>query len=180
MTLTRHSRLYSRYGDVLILAKRFTEHTRTVLENVLDAVRHPQNASRTDINIARYTALAHTHLALVLQQLGTDKAAQKEFVHELLLQPCCGMLIISNRHTEYAAKFFRKSRLMMRDDAHRFLLRQDGLVHPVFLALGSAWFTERPSARDDRNSGRYCQGCMKSGINIKLSACSRCRETYYW
>ena len=80
------SPLYARYGDVLVIAKRFTQHTRNVLEHVLESVEDPLPANAE--YKARVMALARTHLALVLQELKTDKALQKECVlniHHLAL-----------------------------------------------------------------------------------------------
>ena len=61
---------------MLVLAKRYTEHTRDVLYHVLEALKHRSNAH---VN-AQYALLAHMHLALVLQELKTAKQAQQEYI----------------------------------------------------------------------------------------------------
>lgn len=72
--------LYARYGDVLVVCKCFTQHTRDILEHVLEGIEHPHNKDIKNFSLSQGTAVMHTHLSFVLQEMHTDEALQKEFV----------------------------------------------------------------------------------------------------
>ena len=85
---------------------------------------------------------------------------------------------LSLRHCDFAVKYIRKNRTTTRHLAHQYLIRKNQPIHPVLVGLGPAWFTERPSARDDRRSGRCCMNCSKT--DVTLFKCSRCQSVNYW
>lgn len=72
--------LYARYGDVLVVCNCFTQHTRDILEHVLEGIAHLHNKDIKKFSLSQGRAVILTHLSLVLQEMHTDEALQKEFV----------------------------------------------------------------------------------------------------
>ncbi|TCD61257.1 hypothetical protein EIP91_008706 [Steccherinum ochraceum] len=150
--------LYSRYGDMLILCNKFDEDTRTAIQHLLESAAHPANTNTP--NIVLYGAMAAMHMALLLEVLDMKGDAQ-------------------DRHLSVAARYFRKNRTAMRHVADLFLKRPGQPVHPVYLALGEEWFTNRPTLRDEKHSLKFCLYCSKTEFKATLFRCARCQIVYY-
>ncbi|TCD61259.1 hypothetical protein EIP91_008708 [Steccherinum ochraceum] len=150
--------IYSRYGDVLVLANKFGPDTHTVLQNILVACCYPCNIAAPSADSTRATA--HMHLAL-LGQISGDKGDEHK------------------RHVEAAARYFRKHRTGTLHASNLYLQRPDQPIHPVYVALGEEWFTNRPSKKDDKHPGKFCTYCDKPEMQTTLLQCARCKWVYY-
>ncbi|KAH8103617.1 hypothetical protein BXZ70DRAFT_1056297 [Cristinia sonorae] len=154
-----HIPLWSTYCDLLVINNKFEKDTQTACERLIESINQSGNAS-APMNV-KYVAVAHAHLALVLERMGVDDDIQK-------------------RHTELAVRYFRKNRSDTKRDAEKFLRRPDQPGHPVFVALGEEWFSTRPSPRDDKRVGKACMWCSATELTAKLSRCARCQVVNYW
>ncbi|TCD61260.1 hypothetical protein EIP91_008693 [Steccherinum ochraceum] len=149
---------YVRYGDMLILSNKFGPETHDMLQKIIDACYHPYNTDTA--NIITFRSMTHMHLAL-LGEISGRKGEEHD------------------RHVEAAVRYFRKHRTGCRHVGELFLKRPDQPTHPVYVALGEDWFTNRPSLRDDRNPGKFCMFCSKAELKASLSKCARCKFVFY-
>lgn len=69
--------LYVLYTDALVFNNKFDKHTRDELNKVLHAVQTTKLRKSADFSFI--ILKARSHLALVLQQMGSDEQEQKEW-----------------------------------------------------------------------------------------------------
>ncbi|TCD59951.1 hypothetical protein EIP91_011015 [Steccherinum ochraceum] len=151
-------RIYERYGGVLVLANKFDMNTYTILKNTLAACDHPFNADALDIVLSR--AMIQMHLALMGEVLDIRGVEH-------------------DRNIQAAVRYLRKHRTTCRHVCEVFLKRDDQPPHPVCVALGEDWFTNRPSLRDDKHPGKFCMYCNMPEQKMTLFKCSRCKSVCY-
>ncbi|KAI0798244.1 hypothetical protein C8Q75DRAFT_741096 [Abortiporus biennis] len=152
--------LYSLLGDALVSTGEYTEETKLILEHVLQAVEgSPGTAEFTHLIIR-----TRIHLSLVYKELGVEKKKQKE-------------------HTEWAAKFIKKTPKMIPIRTLRQMIDRDGQPrHPVYEAIGGLdWIDERPSipSRQSNRMAKNCRNCGGREPLKTLSRCSGCKHIWY-
>ncbi|CAL1697555.1 unnamed protein product [Somion occarium] len=157
--------LYVLYTDALVFSNQFDKHTRDELNKVLHAVQTTKLRKSADFSFI--ILKARSHLALVLQQMGSDEQEQKE-------------------HVEYCAKFLRKNpKLVPERSLLQLLFRRDQPIHPVLELLGGlSWLKgvitrEGLTARMEERQTKACRYCGGREPQVTLFRCSGCKHIYY-
>ncbi|TCD60804.1 hypothetical protein EIP91_009504 [Steccherinum ochraceum] len=152
-------RLYFEFAQVRVLANRLDMETKVALENSLDELGSVRSNDRA---IDLHVILVRAGLALVLHALQIEETKQKE-------------------HTKWTAQQLRKQP-QLKEQVSRYLIRSHPPVHPVFAALGEAWFhrVHSPAAPETQRLPRACHNCgLEENLARVLRACTGCRTILY-
>ncbi|TCD60800.1 hypothetical protein EIP91_009500 [Steccherinum ochraceum] len=150
--------LYAEYGAARVFTNRLDQETKTVLQNVLDAVGDPTTFDTSQLEWT--TISARINMVLVLHVLGQEPEKERQL-------------------TEQAVTYIRRHP-HLKDRLVRYLRRPDLPPHPVLVALGEDWFEDRSlTAREERRRYRKCAHCDLGEPVKTLSKCTGCQIVMY-
>ncbi|TCD69332.1 hypothetical protein EIP91_008088 [Steccherinum ochraceum] len=130
--------IYTLYADALVFANRFDEHTKSILDGILETVEKSGSLKSPD------TAMqVKVHLALVLEQMDVEPERQKAYT-DLMAE-----------HFRRVPSYFKIMRCIIK--------RPAGPEHPVARALGPEFFTrDRRTTRKEDRQMKVLYYCSKT------------------
>ncbi|TCD69322.1 hypothetical protein EIP91_008078 [Steccherinum ochraceum] len=158
--------VYMQYADALVFSNRFDAETKKVLDELLAATDRKANTSLVH---RKCVPMVHTHLALVLQQMGVEPEQQK-------------------KSTKLAVEHLKNGGAAQQERIRPYLMRKSQPPHPVAVLFAYGDKAEEFLARsadarrktsEASRGGQVCAKCLAKAPDVSLSMCSACHQTQY-